>query len=431
MSQTLAVKRCEKMTATVKLCAEALRPNDHGEDIIGVPGIVMELIRNGNPVESITTTASGLVAFASVGITPANMGNYSVRAIVGPGVVGTYAFRVDPSQNAERGNLFNKTGKAYVHKISFYFTTGWVAVRVRNATGALLTGVTVSLTSPIGPAILKTLAKADLLADGSYRLEPTPAGNYQISFPDFDQDSWAVNTAPPPVRPLNYFARPKHEDPPGPGHTVVVGDCAWSLAVTYAVTEDAIWAHVPNQALTATYPNRYTLLPGQTVQIPRRPKSVTCASSACHDFLIPDPPTRELIVRLVDWGQPAPIGLVGTVAITNHPDLAVTTEAGGVLKIPIPFGATAAKLTLPEFGLKEYTLQLGHLAPIESPEGVRQRLSNLGLFVDPPDVLDRPAALLQAVNGFQKLKTIPLVDPDPLGKVNSATSDALVAACGS
>jgi hypothetical protein len=106
------------MTKTVKLCAEAIQ-QPAGDGIFGVAGVTMKLFKGNQQLETKTTPQSGVVAFDEK-VTPGTMNSYSVVADLGPGVSVRYAFRDTPTQNAERGPLFQKTRKAYVHKVTFH-----------------------------------------------------------------------------------------------------------------------------------------------------------------------------------------------------------------------------------------------------------------------------------------------------------------------
>jgi hypothetical protein len=157
---------------------------------------------------------------------------------------------------------------------------------------------------------------------------------------------------------------------------------------------------------------------------------------------------RNVTVKFVDRGKAAPKGLPATVAINGHPDLVTETDGGGAIRFPVPYGATEARISIPDFGIETYTLKLGHLCPVESPEGVLQRLTNLGYFhepVTPEPVLPEDSdpveyakktdlrkkdVLRRAVRSFQQKYGVSPAEPDPNGTVNRETMDALMKACG-
>ena len=92
---------------------------------------------------------------------------------------------------------------------------------------------------------------------------------------------------------------------------------------------------------------------------------------------------RRMKVRFRDRGDVAAAGIAGTVEIAGAPTENVTTDGEGAIEFPVPPDAAEAKITMPGLGLDAYTLKLGHLEPIEAPEGVLQRLKNLGYYRAP------------------------------------------------
>ena len=59
--------------------------------------------------------------------------------------------------------------------------------------------------------------------------------------------------------------------------------------------------------------------------------------------------------------------------------LAAVGDGDGVIEQPIPPGVTQAKLTLGEGDEEEvFTLQIGHVDPIDTDSGIQARLNNLG-----------------------------------------------------
>ena len=355
---------------------------------------------------------------------------FSVKAELSAELQTAFNFRLAADQIFIRGDNFENTRKAYVHQIRFFLDPkGWIAVRVSDEAGKVLTGVTLSVRRPDKSRLLKALTPGDLLPDGSYRVEKLPPGSYDISLPLIDQDFWKRGVAPRDPALRAPWSAPA--DVPASGHPVAAGDCVWSLAMLYGVPEEIIWKHPPNQALASKYKNRYTLLPGRTVQIPkRRIRTETRALNACHDFVV-SKPAREMRVRLVDWGKPAAANISGKVKIAGQVDLDVLTDAQGVIRFPVPYGASEATIDIPSFGLGVYTVLLGYLAPIESGEGVRQRLENLGYYLETggSDAAKR-AALVSAVKNFQQTQGIRLADPQADGSVDRVTMDALVEKCG-
>ena len=429
MTESFAITRCAEMLKTVALCAQALTSNATGDDVVCVEGVTMTLLQKGVVKEVKKTEKSGVAEFA-LRIPSAEIRDFSVQADLDPGLQASFTFRLAADQTYVRGDNFESTRKAYVHQVRFFLDPkGWIAVRVSNEAGRILTGVRVWIRRPDKSLTRKDVTAADLRPDGSYRVDQLPPGSYEILLPQIDQDYWKA--CPPPPNPVVLSAWNAPADAPATGHPVVAGDCVWSLATKYGVPEDLIWKSASNKTLADKYKNGYTLLPGQTVQIPRRRlKTDPRALNACYDYVVRTPP-REVVVRLVDWGKPAAAAIPGKVKMAGQADLDVVTDGEGAIRFPAPYGVTAATLEIPAFGLGLYTLSLGFLAPIESGDGVRERLENLGYYVEAGGGDDkRRAALAGAVKSFQQTQGIALVEPEPDGSVNQATMDALVETCG-
>jgi hypothetical protein len=313
----------------------------------------------------------------------------------------------------------------------------WIGVRVWNSEGKVLSGVTVSLQATGKPAAVKTVAKGDLGADGEYKLEKIAAGKYEVSLVDIDSERWDVpkSTLPTGKPVIADYEKPALAAPAS--HPVVAGDCLWTLAVKYGLPEEAIWKDGGNTDLAKKYKNGYTLMPGTTVAIPApRPKTMPRDTGLIHDFVIQDPP-REKVVRFVDRGKPAAEGIDVKVKFTGVGELDLKTGKDGEIRFPVPLAATEAQIEVPDLGLELYKLQLGKLRPVESPEGVLERMKMLGYYADPQRGKDsmetaqkKKSELERAVTAVQKTNGIPVVKVNDDGTVDDATQAALVKLCG-
>jgi hypothetical protein len=313
----------------------------------------------------------------------------------------------------------------------------WIGVRVWNSEGKVLSGVTVSLQATGKSATVKTVATGDMGADGEYKLEKIAAGKYEVSLVDIDKDRWDVPTSPLPTgKPvIADYEKPALAAPAS--HPVVAGDCLWTLAVKYGMPEEAIWKDGGNAVLAQKYKNGYTLMPGSMVAIPApRPKTMPRDTGLIHDFVIQDLP-REKVVRFVNRGKPAAEGIAVKVKFTGMGELDLTTGKDGEIRFPVPLAATEAQIAVPDLGLELYKLQLGKLRPVESPEGVLERMKMLGYYADPRPGKDgmetaekKKKELERAVTAVQKTNGVPVAKVNDDGTVDDATQAALVKLCG-
>ena len=104
-----------------------------------------------------------------------------------------------------------------------------------------------------------------------------------------------------------------------------------------------------------------------------------------------------------------------------------TTGADGTMALVIPPNAKKGTLVLAAGGPHERRMQLelGHMDPVLSDRGVRQRLQNLG-FLPSTDEEPPPGMLESALLQFQRAQSLPTT-----GAVDQATRDRLVVAYGS
>ncbi len=202
------------------------------------------------------------------------------------------------------------------------------------------------------------------------------------------------------------------------GYVVKRGDGMESIAYAHGFFWETLWDDAANAELKEVRKDPNVLLPGDLVTImAKRAKTVEKPDAQRHRFRRKGVP-HVLKVRFADWqGQPrtnenAKINVDGTLSDG-------TTDGDGLLEIPMSPGARTAIVRF-ETG-HEFEIDLGHLDPATEPQGVQQRLRNLGFYTGPiSGKLDHETA--RAIERFQSS-----VGLSPSGEVDDLTRDRLVA----
>ena len=158
------------------------------------------------------------------------------------------------------------------------------------------------------------------------------------------------------------------------------GDCLSSLAARHGVPWQAIWDHPDNADLKARRQDPNALLPGDVVVVPDlQLKQESGGTDTRHRFKRKGGSPR-LRVRLLKGGQ----------ARANEKFRLVidgawqegTTGPDGMLEVKVPPAAQSGAIHIgPSNSQEIYHFKLGHLDPIDTDSGVRQRLTCLGFAV--------------------------------------------------
>ncbi|MDX9856255.1 MAG: peptidoglycan-binding protein [candidate division Zixibacteria bacterium] len=211
-----------------------------------------------------------------------------------------------------------------------------------------------------------------------------------------------------------------------PDHEVQQGECLSSIAHRYGISDwRQLWEHPDNAALRE-HRNPHILKPGDVVKIP---DDVGPAFEGCSGesgaFRLTSPPPTTLQLNLTDaFGNPYAhkeyeLDVDGQVQRG-------TTAENGRLCCEIAPDAASATLTLwldsaaqaPDRKLV-WTLDLGHLDPIEELTGVQARLKSLGYGIDEiSGSLDEPTR--RALRMFQAEERLPIT-----GEADEATVSRL------
>jgi N-acetylmuramoyl-L-alanine amidase len=171
-----------------------------------------------------------------------------------------------------------------------------------------------------------------------------------------------------------------------PSHTLKRGDCLSLLGEKYGFFWQTIWAHEKNQQLRQIRANPNVLEPGDVVFIPDiRLRSESCATGCVHEFRLKGVPARFVLYLRDSDGSP-PVGLQWKLQVTGGETYTGTTEGDALISKVIPPDCPSIKLTVstPD-GDEEYDFDLGCLQPVDTVEGIKARLLNLGFFSGEPD----------------------------------------------
>jgi hypothetical protein len=194
-------------------------------------------------------------------------------------------------------------------------------------------------------------------------------------------------------------------------HTVDQGECFSSLARRYGFpTIDALWTHPANADLRQKRQDPNVLFPGDVVAIPEKElREEARPTDQRHKFRKTDSPAKVRI-RLMDGDQPRrnvpyELRVDGNV-------LKGTTDRLGFLEHPVAPDAKAGSLLVGNGPTKDlFAWQFGTVDPIETDEGVRGRLIDLGYDVE---------NLAEAIKAFQQASNL-----SATGQADDATRSRL------
>ncbi len=173
-----------------------------------------------------------------------------------------------------------------------------------------------------------------------------------------------------------------------PTHTAQQGDCLTSIAEQYGMYWETIWNHPENADLKRRRKDPNVLFPGDLVFVPeKRIKEVTRSSDQQHSFRRKGVPAK-LRIRLMDGDEPMAARPYQLEIDGNW--IKGTTDQDGYIEQPLPPGARKGRILVGEGSTQDvFELQFGTIDPLDTTEGVKGRLSDLGYASDgdPAEVL--------------------------------------------
>jgi hypothetical protein len=197
-------------------------------------------------------------------------------------------------------------------------------------------------------------------------------------------------------------------------HIVARNETLMRIAARYGFLDyRQIYDHPNNATFKRLRPNPQVLKEGDEIFIPTaEPSKVwSCATGQTHTFVVPTPPVHELRIYARNAGQP--ISCERYVLEVDGKTLNGRTGKDGLVRKPVPARARNVVLRFPSLGLS-WTLKVGAIDPLREPQGIRQRLVNLGYWQDSEE---SPETTLRTnLMQFQRA-----YDLSPTGDADSAT----------
>jgi hypothetical protein len=204
-------------------------------------------------------------------------------------------------------------------------------------------------------------------------------------------------------------------------YRVQQGDCMSSIAAAYGFQDwKAIYNHPDNADLKEKRKDPNILFPGDRVVIPDiQTKDVDEPVEVRHTFVLK---REKVMLRIVlKDGNGKPYASKNYKLTVDGNETKGSTDGDGLLEEKIPAGAEGGELILFTDGGEDdtgvlFTLDLGHLDPVEEDSGVIARLHNLGYDFDEDD----PDELKNALVSFQNKNSL-----DESGEIDDATRNKL------
>ena len=191
-------------------------------------------------------------------------------------------------------------------------------------------------------------------------------------------------------------------------HTVLPGECLASIAERYGFTNPrVIYDHPANEALRRARPDANVLLAGDEVVIPdRKTRVVTGATEQRYHFVVDRQPTY-LRLRLLNPDGTPRAGLPYRIEYQGQV-FPGTTSGDGTIVHEVPAWLPYATVIVTDGDREQqYRVALGYLDPVTDENGLRERLRNLGYYVDVPGIPE--SILLQhAIHAYQHANDLTL-----------------------
>jgi N-acetylmuramoyl-L-alanine amidase len=196
-------------------------------------------------------------------------------------------------------------------------------------------------------------------------------------------------------------------------YTAKLGDCTSSIAFEHGFFAPTIWNDAANSALREQREDMNVLAAGDVVTIPdKREKEEPIETGRLHEFKRRGTPARfRLQVMNVD--QPR-ADVAFKLRIDDKITQEGTTDADGVIDVPLPPNAKRGLLTIEE---AQYELRFGALDPVTSDLGARQRLANLGFLCKPDAPEQDLRAALEAFQSQHELSVTGVADDETQQKL--------------
>ncbi|HEX3346237.1 MAG TPA: peptidoglycan-binding protein [Polyangiaceae bacterium] len=176
-------------------------------------------------------------------------------------------------------------------------------------------------------------------------------------------------------------------------YTVSPGDCLYRIAQANGFASwETIYDDPGNQDFKKARPDPNVIYPGDELVLPDvqpSTKSVSCPTDKTHKFQIK---LQRILFRVkVKDENDAPIAGKKFRLDVAGSRFSGTTDGDGIVEQRIPVDATSARLwvffsaDLEDGEYLMWDVGVGYLDPTDTPEGVQERLNNLGFVCGDPD----------------------------------------------
>ena len=207
-------------------------------------------------------------------------------------------------------------------------------------------------------------------------------------------------------------------------HVVRSGEDVMSIAHASGCDPDAVWNHPNNADLKKLRKSPNILCSGDVLFLPDPPprKWLPVSVGATNKFK-GSPLTFSVSLKFAQHGK----AMAGVACIVHGlaPPNQLATDGAGMLALTLPIGTREVVVEFPSIPFVR-NFRVGHLDPVGTESGLRQRLRNLGHHPSrhTQDYVDQ-GTLQQSISDFQKASNLEVT-----GEMNADTAAALEAAHG-
>ncbi len=183
-----------------------------------------------------------------------------------------------------------------------------------------------------------------------------------------------------------------------PEYRVKQGECILSISKCYGFLWETLWNHPKNSNLNSKRNDPTVLLPGDIVFIPVKEEKVESGSTEQKHRFRRKGVLAYLKIRLLKSGEPRS-NLNYTIEIDGKLNKG-KTDRDGFIVCSVQPDVQSGKLYLGDSEpYEEYDIRFRVVDPIDTDEGIRSRLHNLGYLVE--DNLESAVRAFQAKEDLQ------------------------------
>lgn len=204
-------------------------------------------------------------------------------------------------------------------------------------------------------------------------------------------------------------------------HVVAQGECLSSIAKRFGITDwRIIYNHGENAPFRQKRPNPNILYPGDELLVPDPElREEDCCTDQRHSFVRKGYTTTLHLIVEDEMGRPFQ-SKEYDLTVGNH-TYHGTTGSDGSIQQRIAANETTGELTVHAWGGGfSWTLDIGHLDPDDTDEGIKHRLHNLGFDMESAD-RGWDDASIGSLKAFQYAAQLPVT-----GEVDDATRSKLL-----